>query len=75
MSPDAQEVIRFRAVQVVLSGMSQVEVARIFDVARGTVGKWIKFYRKNGEAGLAARLQSRPREPQIKVEKAQAIDL
>jgi transposase len=73
LSPDAQEAIRFRAVQAALSGMSQVEVARIFNVARGTVAKWIKFYHKHGETGLAAKPQGRPSEPQIKVEQAQAI--
>ncbi len=39
LSPKAQEAIRLRAVQAVLNGQPQTQVAKTFGVARGTVSR------------------------------------
>ena len=55
----AKEAIRIKAVQSVLSGRKQVEVAEIFGVTRQAVGKWIKKYREQGFKALKAQKQGR----------------
>jgi transposase len=57
----AKETLRLRAVEAVLNGRSQVEVAKLFGVTRQAVGKWIKKYRISGMKGLKARQQGRPK--------------
>jgi transposase len=57
----AQEDIRHKAVKAVLTGKTQVEVARLFGVTRQAVGKWIKKYRESGMNGLKAKRQGRPK--------------
>jgi len=55
LSGDAQEALRKRAVQAVLSGMTQAEAANAFGVSRYAVIQWTAAYRQGGEAALAAR--------------------
>ena len=55
LSPKAQEAIRLRAVQAVLNGQSQTQVAQTFGVARGTISRWLKIYREKGEEALLAK--------------------
>jgi len=55
----AQAALRKRAVQAVLGGMTQVEVARVFGVHPNAVNRWIKRYREGGWAGLAERRRGR----------------
>jgi transposase len=55
LSGDAQEALRMRAVQAVLSGMTQAEAAKVFGVSRYAVIMWTAAYREGGEAALAAR--------------------
>lgn len=57
----AQADIRIKAVQAVLNGKKQVEVAEMFGVTRQAVGKWIKAYREKGAKSLAAKKQGRPK--------------
>lgn len=50
------------AVKRVLSGYSQVEVAKFLGVTTRSVARWMKAYRDNGNAGLDAKPQpGRPR--------------
>lgn len=60
LSPKAQESIRMRAVQAVLDGKTQVEVAAIFGVSRVAIWKWLKAYRAGGPDALRAKPQGRP---------------
>ena len=53
LKPEAQAALRQRAVMGVVSGMRQTEAAGVFGVTRQAVGKWMKAYRKGGEAALA----------------------
>jgi len=57
----AQENIRCRAVKAVLDGNKQVEVAKMFDVTRQAVGKWMRAYREGGAKRLKAKKRGRPK--------------
>jgi transposase len=57
----AQADLRKKAIQSVLNGVKQVEVARIFGVTRQAVGKWVIAYREGGERALRERRRGRPR--------------
>lgn len=61
LPPAAQEDIRKKAVQAVIEGKRQIEVAKIFGVTRQAVGKWIKKYRRDGEKSLKAKQKGRPK--------------
>lgn len=61
LSPEAQEAIRRRAVKAVRGGMKQTEAARHFEVARGTVAKWMAWFRQGGLRALAKKRQGRPK--------------
>lgn len=57
----AQEDLRRKAVNAVVEGKSQVEVAAVFGVTRQAVGKWVKAYRSGGAKQLSARRRGRPK--------------
>jgi len=61
LSASAQEAIRIKALQAVLAGKKQVEVATIFTVTRQALGKWVKAYREKGIKALKAKRQGRPK--------------
>jgi transposase len=61
----AQEDIRRKAVQAVLSGKKQKEVAQIFGVSPQAVCGWMKQYRLKGSRALQARKRGRPRSPRL----------
>jgi transposase len=51
--------MRRRAIEAVESCVPQVDVVRIFEVSRQTVGKWVRIYRSKGEEGLRPRRRGR----------------
>ena len=51
-TPEAQEILRRKAVAAVENGMTQVAVAKLFGVSRQAVRNWLKTYRDGGEAAL-----------------------
>ena len=59
LSPSAQEAIRVRAVESLLSGKKRHEVSEMFQVSAGTVSKWKKWYNEGGFSGLKKRKQGR----------------
>ena len=61
LSPKAQEAIRIKAVEAVVSGNKQVEIAKLFGITRQALGKWVKAYRENGSKALKAKRQGRPK--------------
>jgi len=61
LSPCTQEAIRIKAVKAVVTGKSQVEVAKIFGITRQALGKWINKYREDGAKSLKAKKQGRPK--------------
>jgi transposase len=66
LGSEAQETLRKRAVQAVLEGRTHEEVAQLFSVARGTVSRWMRLYRDQGESGLNARPKGRSPHPALK---------
>lgn len=61
LPPCTQEAIRIKAVKAVVTGKSQVEVAKIFGITRQALGKWINKYREDGAKSLKAKKQGRPK--------------
>lgn len=53
----AQEVLRVKAVKAIISGKTQSEVAKIFEVSLKAVNNWWRTYREKGMVGL--RMKSR----------------
>jgi len=70
LSPAAQEALRRRAVGAVLSGKTQVEVARLFGVSTESMRKWMRLYERGGDRALKIRRRGRP--SRIKLEPWQA---
>jgi len=65
LSATAQEVIRRKAVQAVLAGKKQKEVAQIFGVSPQSVCAWMKKYRQNGDRSLKSRRRGRPKRSRL----------
>jgi len=60
LTQEAQEELRKRAVVLCEEQrMKQSEVARLLDVARGTVNRWVQEYRKGGEKALDKKKRGR----------------
>ena len=57
----AQADLRKKAIQSVLNGVKQIDVAKILGVTRQAVGKWVSAYRRGGEKALKQRRRGRPR--------------
>jgi transposase InsO family protein len=56
-------ITRLELVQEVAAGWPQAEVARQFRVSRPTVQRWVRRYRRHGEAGLEDRSSAPHRHP------------
>ena len=59
LPPKAQEDLRKKAVQAVLEGYTQVEVAKILGVTSYNVRKWIKKYHQGGLKALKSKKRGR----------------
>ena len=60
LSPEQQELLRLKAVDMLKEGMKQVEIARLLDVHKDTVGRWAKKVRAKGKKSLARRKKGGP---------------
>jgi len=60
LPPAAQEALRARVVKAVREGLSQVDAATTFEVARGTINRWCRGYEELGRKALKARKRGRP---------------
>ena len=60
LSDDALEDLRRRVVAAVESGVTQVDVARLFGVSRQTVSGWVRAYRSDGDATFRPGRRGRP---------------
>ena len=54
MSPEAQADLRYRAVEAVLAGGRQVDVAQTLGLRKQVVNRWVVAYREKGEAVFEA---------------------
>ena len=60
LTQDAQEALRMRAIKaVVTDGMSIVAVAKMFDVSKAAVNKWLSKYRRGGETAVKKQKRGR----------------
>lgn len=66
ISQSAQEELRYRAVAMVQSGITQRQVAKMLDVARASVCKWCRRFAKEGEEGLRMGKRGNPTGPRLK---------
>jgi transposase len=57
----AQADLRKKAVNAVLHGAKQIEVAQLLGVTRQSVGKWVKAYKEGGRKRLEAKRRGRPK--------------
>jgi transposase len=57
LNQSAQEILRIKAVNAIISGKTQDEVAALFDVSLKAVNNWWRIYRELGMPGL--RMKSR----------------
>lgn len=63
LSPDAQEALRRRVVNAVLTeGLTQTAAARMFGVSRVSVNGWMKAIKEAGDTALASGRRGRPAE-------------
>lgn len=61
LTRSAQDAVRRKAVQAVISGrMSQTAASEIFGVSRTSVCLWVNAYKRAGEAGLTSKRKGRP---------------
>ena len=60
LSPDAQEVIRRKAVQAVIDGKSQTAAAAQYGITRQAVNGWMSLYQEQGSSSLKAKPRGRP---------------
>ena len=61
LSGEAQEAIRRRAVDAVLSGRTRTETAALLGVSRQAVSGWMKLYQSDGRSALKAGRRGRPK--------------
>ncbi len=66
----AQEDLRRRTVKAVLDGMTHLEAARVFGIARPTVTRWVSAYRAGGRPTLRAKRRGRPLGTQLAAHQA-----
>jgi len=69
----AQEDIRKKAVNAVLSGKKQIEVAKLFGITRQAVGEWLKLYKTYGKKSLNAKRRGRPKG--VTLDKKQSLQI
>jgi transposase len=60
LSPEQQDLLRFKAVAMLKDGLKQVEIARLLDVHKDTVSRWAKKARTKGKKSLASRKRGSP---------------
>ena len=65
LSAEAQEALRRRVVQAVRNGLSQTEAARVFQVARPTVTRWVGVAATSSVRALRAKPRGRPAGTQV----------
>jgi len=61
LTTQSQEDIRRKAVNAVLSGITQVYTAELFGVCRQSVAKWVRAYKENGQRALKSKKRGRPK--------------
>lgn len=73
LSQTAQEELRFRAVNMVRSGMTQTAVAQMLEVSRAAVNGWVRRAETEGDAALKKQKRGNPSGPVLKGPQAAII--
>src|SRR3989339_809556 len=73
LSAEAQEALRRRVVQAVRNAMSQTEAARVFQVARPTVNRWVRVAETASLRALRAKPRGRPAGTQVAAAEAARV--
>jgi transposase len=74
LTPSAQDAVRRKAVQAVVSGrMTQTATAELFGVTRTSVCLWVKAFRQGGEAALQSKRKGRPSGGKLSKTQAESI--
>lgn len=61
LTQEQQEFLRRKAVEMVLSGTRQVEVAQLLGIHKDTVSRWVRKVRASGKKALLKRKRGKPR--------------
>ena len=72
---DFRAVTRLRSVLLIHDGHTLEEVARILEVARSTVQRWIERYRGRGVTGLVVQGPHKGRKPRLSLEEKRELPL
>ena len=73
LCPEAQEALRRRVVHAVRGGLSQTEAARVFQVARPTVNRWVRVSATASLRALRAKPRGRPVGTQVAAAEAARV--
>jgi len=74
LTRSAQDAVRRKAVQAVISGrMTQTAAAEVFGVTRTSICLWVNAYRKGGEAALQSKRKGRPGGGKLSKAQAESI--
>jgi len=68
-----QDLIREKAIKIVLSGKTQTETAQLLNVSRQSVNGWVNNYKKKGKKSLKSKKRGNPQEPKLKGYQAATI--
>jgi transposase len=66
LQPVIQQDVRNRAVEMFLSGYSQVNISTILGVSTRAIYNWLTAYKHSGHKGLKIRKRGRPEGIQLK---------
>ena len=61
LSKEAQYELRCRCIRMLQSGKKQAEVTETLEVSRGSVGRWWRFFKREGIKGLQLKKRGRSR--------------
>lgn len=73
LSPKTQEALRRRVVEAVRQGMTQTAAARVFQVARPTVSRWVGLAEEGTLRALRAQPRGRPPGTQVSARVAAGV--
>ena len=60
LTPEQQELLRLKAMEMVKSGLKQVEISRLLDVHKDTVSRWFRKSSSKGKSSLYRKKRGGP---------------
>jgi len=65
LSPVVQQEVRYRAIELLFKGYSQVHISTTLGVSTRAIYNWVKAYKESGEKGLKINKRGRPNGSQL----------